>query len=74
MTTKVVDGSQITWGVREQQDALFICPEFKEQVADGVVYLRGSCQRATCVRWKAAQCRMCATTKTEQQDLFEGRS
>jgi hypothetical protein len=69
-----VQKDAITWGVHEQQAAPFICPEFKEQVADGVVYLRGSCQRATCVRWKAGQCRMCATTKTEQQDLFERRS
>ncbi len=75
MNAKVVDGNKITWGVHEQQQASsFICPEYKEQVADGVVYLRGSCQRAVCVKWKAAQCRMCSTTKTEQQDLFEGRS
>jgi hypothetical protein len=74
MTTKAVTGNEITWGVHAQQESPFICPEFKEQVADGVVYLRGSCQRATCVKWKAAQCRMCSTTKTEQQDLFEGRS
>jgi hypothetical protein len=74
MTVKVVP-DQITWGTHEQNQAVyFICPEFKEQVADGVVYLRGSCQRARCVKWNAAQCRMCATTKTEQQDLFEGRS
>jgi len=72
--TVEVSKSDIAWEVHEQQAAPFICPEFKEQVADGVVYLRGSCQKATCVRWKAGRCRMCSTDKTEQQDLFEGRS
>ena len=57
-----------------EQNISFICPEYKEQVADGVVYLRASCHKAICVKWKAGHCRMCATDKSEQLDLLEGRS
>jgi len=52
----------------------FVCPEFREQVADGVVYLRASCQRAICVRWRSGSCTMCRTDKGPQQDLLERRS
>jgi hypothetical protein len=64
----------VTWGA---QPAQFICPEFRDVVADGVVYLRASCQRAVCVKWKSGQCRMCSTTKEAQRDepdLLEERS
>lgn len=72
--TKKTEGD-ITWGVHElAQAGVFICPEYKEQVRDGVVYLRASCQRATCVKWRAGKCRMCAAEAKEQLDLLEGRS
>jgi hypothetical protein len=64
-----------TEGMREQQQEIpFICPEYKEQVADGVVYLRASCHKALCVKWRGGHCQMCSTSKSEQLDLLEGRS
>lgn len=55
---------------------IFVCPEFKEQVRDGVVFLRASCERAVCVRWRSGQCRMCDSKGQgkQQLDLLERRS
>lgn len=73
-SSKKTEGD-VAWGVCDQKHpSTFICPEYKEQVLDGVVYLRASCQRVLCVKWKAGQCRMCAAEAKEQLDLLEGRS
>ncbi len=61
----------------KEQAVSFICPEVREQVADGVVFLRASCQRSICVKWKSGKCRMCSTNKEaqrDQPDLLERRS
>jgi len=74
-TEKIQNRINLGWDGSEVLDNVtFICPEYKEQVADGVVYLRASCHKAICVKWRGGHCRMCATDKSEQLDLLEGRS
>lgn len=59
-----------------EQAQTFVCPEFKETVRDGTVFLRASCERAVCVRWRSGQCRMCESKGQDKQqlDLLERRS
>jgi hypothetical protein len=75
MTEKVPVGLSFGCGVHEIEENIpFFCPENREQVADGIVYLRPSCRTAVCVKWRGGHCRMCSTRKSEQLDLLEGRS